>query len=193
MSSEKFVAYPKTRRLEDETVTISEKVDGTNGVLFIHKPHLCDVLNGSTDAPYILAGCRSRWLKDDDTKSWDNHGFGKWVAENAQALHALPEGFHYGEWYGKGINHGYGMKERRFMLFNRKRYENLTYLPKCVELETIIEDDVPVAELSSVIDRIKNKATVNGSFHIPESGMVEGLIMRFKLSARVYKEVWNKS
>lgn len=190
---EDFKGYPKTPRLEQETVTISEKVDGTNGVLYIHKPHLCDVTNGIELSPYVLAGSRSKWLQDEGKKSWDNHGFGAWVAEHASELHNLPAGFHYGEWYGKGINHGYGMTDRKFMLFNRKRYERLEDLPKCVELETIIEDEVPVYELLSVIDRIKNEVSVKGSYHVPGQAMVEGLIMRFRLSAKVYKEVWNKS
>lgn len=184
-----FKAYPKTVRLEAETITISEKIDGTNGLIFVSK-------GNESEKMYVKAGSRSKWLVDDGSKSWDNHGFGAWVKENETELLNLPAGMHYGEWYGKGINSGYGMTERKFMLFNKKRYSELEDLPSCVELETILEENVSIDDLTSVLYELRRKMTLQGSYHVPtciNGKMVEGVILRFKLAGKIYKEVWNKS
>jgi hypothetical protein len=91
-----------------ETITISEKIDGTNA---------CVILNEDGD----LLGCqsRNRLIKPGD----DNFGFATWAHENAEDLRSLGEGYHYGEWAGPGIqknNHGY--EERKFLLFNTARW-----------------------------------------------------------------------
>lgn len=178
-----FKAYPKTQRLSNEIVTIAEKIDGTNGVL--HVDH---------QSRTVLAGSRSKWLINDGSRSWDNHGFGAWVKENEEKLLNLPEGLHYGEWYGKGINRNYGMKDRKLMLFNRSRYQNILEegdFPTELELETVISL-VSVSELPEEALRIKARVDKEGSYHVPGFMKTEGVIFRFQLSAKVYKEVWDK-
>lgn len=53
----------------------------------------------------------------------DNYGFAKYVYDNASVLaRTLGQGLHFGEWWGKGIQRGYGLSERRFSLLNVNRY-----------------------------------------------------------------------
>lgn len=179
-----FKAYPKTQRFFNESITISEKIDGTNGVLYVDHA-----------SRTVLAGSRSRWLVDDGTRSWDNHGFGTWVKENEEKLLNLPEGFHYGEWYGRGINRNYGLKDRRFMLFNLERYVNLFNeldLPTALEPETVIAFLTGDEDLHDQLKCIRESLQENGSLHVPGFMKTEGIILRFRLSAKVYKEVWDK-
>jgi hypothetical protein len=96
-----FHAYRKIARLSREII-IEEKIDGTNGVVHV------------ADDGTVTAGSRSRWL----TANEDNFGFAAWVAENADELRKLGPGYHYGEWWGKGIQRNYGQNRRRFSLFN---------------------------------------------------------------------------
>jgi hypothetical protein len=100
-----FEAFPKIARWSREIV-ITEKIDGTNGSIIIE--------NGE-----IGAASRNRLLKTDD----DNFGFANWVQDNKETLITdLGEGRHFGEWFGSGIQRGYGLKEKRFALFNVKRW-----------------------------------------------------------------------
>ncbi|MGR6999960.1 hypothetical protein ACU686_20760 [Yinghuangia aomiensis] len=67
----------------------------------------------------IRAGSRSRWIHPGD----DNYGFASWVRDNAEELAAgLGVGAHYGEWYGRRIQRGYGLTDRAFALFNAARW-----------------------------------------------------------------------
>ena len=91
----------------ESLVTISEKIHGTNAQIAIN-----DL------ATEIQAGSRNRWITPED----DNYGFATWVYENKDALITLlGPGRHFGEWYGSGIGPGYGLKEKRFALFNTYR------------------------------------------------------------------------
>jgi len=72
----------------------------------------------------------------------DNYGFAAWAKANAEELFGLGEGHHFGEWWGSGIQRGYGFKngERFFSLFNASRWvehDQPTYA---------IEQDNPKAE-----------------------------------------------
>ncbi len=40
----------------------------------------------------------------------------------ADLVRILGEGLHFGEWWGRGIQRGYGLEERRFSLFNTARW-----------------------------------------------------------------------
>lgn len=111
-----FRAFPKVARLYRE-IFITEKIDGTNAQVSISEDGV------------IQAGSRSRWITPED----DNFGFAAWVEQNKEELLKLGPGRHFGEWWGKGIQRGYGLQERRFSLFNVSRWTKDT-LPSCCHL-----------------------------------------------------------
>lgn len=102
-----FVEFPKIARLAREII-VTEKIDGSNGVIYVGE-------DGE-----VLAGSRSQWLIGSD-----NFGFAKWVQEHKDELRTLGAGRHYGEWWGSGIQRGYGLPkgEKRFSLFNVARWD----------------------------------------------------------------------
>ena len=100
-----FRPFPKMARLSREII-ITEKIDGTNAQVFI------------TDDGDLFAGSRTRWITPQD----DNHGFARWVEEHKDELLILGPGQHFGEWWGKGVNRNYGLNEKRFSLFNVRRW-----------------------------------------------------------------------
>lgn len=102
-----FEKFPKIPRLNRDII-ITEKIDGTNAQIFIPED----------DRP-VLAGSRNRWLHPAQS---DNFGFAAWVEAHANELRQLGPGRHFGEWWGQGINRGYGLNERRFSLFNVSRW-----------------------------------------------------------------------
>jgi hypothetical protein len=88
-------------------MVITEKIDGTNAAVVI-----------TEDGDF---GCQSR--KRLITPGDDNHGFAAWAYGQREALTAfLGPGRHFGEWWGKGIQRGYGMDRRVFSLFNSHRW-----------------------------------------------------------------------
>ena len=120
-----FVEFPKMARLSREVI-ITEKIDGTNaciciakGSLVTHPEAIAHRFHGGTDY-VMLAGSRTRWITPTD----DNFGFAAWAARNSDALWSLGEGTHFGEWWGSGIQRGYGLPkgEKRFSLFNVSRW-----------------------------------------------------------------------
>ena len=127
-----FKEFPKMARLSREMI-ITEKIDGTNASIFIqnealetqeNQPHVVAI---SSDGEYTMrVGSRTTWI----TPSDDNYGFAKWAAANAEELFKLGEGHHFGEWWGQGIQRGYGLKEKRFSLFNVARWDS-DDRPKC--------------------------------------------------------------
>jgi hypothetical protein len=117
---QEFEEFPKIARLSRDCV-ITEKLDGTNAQVFI-----------TTDGT-ILTGSRTQWI----TPEKDNHGFAKWVAENKDEILTLGPGRHYGEWWGSGIQRGYGLTkgEKRFSLFNTHRWALHGTKPKLLTRE----------------------------------------------------------
>lgn len=105
-----FQAWPKISRLNRDII-VTEKIDGTNAAVVIDE-------EGN-----VGAQSRKRLI----TPESDNHGFAKWVQDNADALRdVLGVGRHFGEWWGSGIQRGYGCQpgERYFSLFNVTRWDD---------------------------------------------------------------------
>lgn len=134
-----FQEWPKTPRL-DKPVIYTEKIDGTNGAVVIlpFDPAEDDHPNRgkfqgvtASDGTRYLIGAQSR--KRLITPEDDNYGFAAWVWENADSLvEVLGEGRHFGEWWGAGIQRTYGLKSKRFSLFNIRRWnekDELTNMP----------------------------------------------------------------
>jgi hypothetical protein len=119
-----FQEFKKIPRLSREIV-ITEKIDGTNGLIYI---------DGANN---IFAGSRSRWLWGSIQNEIhnDNMGFAQWVKTNKEELLKLGKGYHYGEWWGKGIQRGYNLQEKRFSLFNVGRWCLFNEEPKLISID----------------------------------------------------------
>ncbi len=60
------------------------------------------------------------------TPKEDNYGFAGWVERHADELkELLGPGYHYGEWWGNGIQRKYNMERKVFSLFNVGRWGEL--------------------------------------------------------------------
>lgn len=121
-----FKPFPKLSRLNRE-ILITEKIDGTNASILIREITNPEEIAAETmdsmacvrmNNLLIYAGSRTRWITPDK----DNHGFARWVRENDEELIKLGVGHHFGEWWGSGIQRNYGLKEKRFSLFNAIRW-----------------------------------------------------------------------
>lgn len=125
-----FERFPKIPRYSRQCI-ITEKIDGTNAQIHIDTMEEADVrlfddsfsyLAGPGEAYRVWVGSRTRWI----TPQNDNFGFAQWVLDHLDELIAtLGIGRHYGEWWGSGIQRGYGLKEKRFSLFNTTRWADL--------------------------------------------------------------------
>ena len=120
-----FRPFPKMARLSRECL-ITEKIDGTNSSIYIapledSQPvpkESLGVFDIDGKLHFMLAGSRNRWLHPQA----DNFGFAHWVTTKFDELKLLGPGHHFGEWWGQGIQRGYGIKEKRFSLFNVSRW-----------------------------------------------------------------------
>lgn len=120
-----FREFPKMPRLNRDMV-ITEKIDGTNGVIFIGE-----------DGEFLV-GSRSRWITPG--KSADNHGFAAWAYAHQEELLKLGPGWHHGEWWGSGIQRGYGLKDKVFSLFNVHKWvlNSETTKPACCSVVPVL-------------------------------------------------------
>lgn len=110
MTVHQFTSFGKIPRWTNTTMTVTEKIDGTNAAIYLD------------DDGNIVCQSRKRIITPDD----DNFGFATWAYGMHDALWGLlGPGLHFGEWYGKGIQRGYGLDEKRFALFNTHRHADL--------------------------------------------------------------------
>lgn len=163
-----FRAWPKTPRLR-RPVTITEKIDGTNAAVIVG-------LDGE-----VSAQSRKRIITPDE----DNFGFARWVADNADYLaDTLGEGYHFGEWWGQGIQRRYGMDKKVFSLFNVRRFGDVEF--ELDELRT-----VPVLYRGvfdeHVIDVQLDLLRSGGSYAAPEYMNPEGICVFHEDAGQVFK------
>lgn len=122
-----FESFQKISRANKAfSCVITEKLDGTNAQILIE------------DGKIVGVGSRNRWIGP--AKSDDNYGFAAWVERNEQEILRLGEGRHYGEWYGSGIQRGYGLKEKRFALFNAGRWAEPDDRPSCCHVVPVLHE-----------------------------------------------------
>lgn len=133
-----FKRFPKIPRAERvfKSMTITEKLDGTNACVVGYE---CDGYPSSepeclavVDGLELYAQSRKRTL----TLDTDNYGFARWVQDHAEELAQLGPGYHFGEWWGNGIQRGYELDEKRFSLFNVSLSSE--DLPDCVSLVPVL-------------------------------------------------------
>ena len=156
---EKFVEFPKMARLSRECI-ITEKIDGTNAQIFIGE-------NGE-----FLTGSRTRWITPED----DNFGFSRWAYENKEELMKLGIGRHFGEWWGSGIQRGYGLPndEKRFSLFNTHRWSDDDIRPKCCYVVPVLYQGLFETDaINKCIESLK----INGSAASPLFMKPEGIVV----------------
>lgn len=146
-----FIKFPKMARFSREVI-VTEKIDGTNAQILI------------TEDGGFFTGSRKRWITPEN----DNFGFSRWAHDNKDELMSLGVGRHFGEWWGCGINRGYELNEKRFSLFNAKRWENDR--PACCDVVPVLWrgdfDDLNVPVIMRMLER-KGSYAVDG-FMRPE-------------------------
>jgi hypothetical protein len=168
-----FEAFPKLSRLSREIV-ITEKIDGTNAAVII-----------SDDGTAIGAQSRNQLI----TPEKDNHGFARWVQEHAEELKAfLGPGRHFGEWWGQGIGprKGYGLKEKRFSLFNTHRFAaEGVVLPAFLHVVPVITKcEFDTAMIDATLACLAN----NGSLASPGFMDPEGVVIYHRASGAMFKK-----
>jgi hypothetical protein len=171
-----FNEFPKIARLNREVI-VTEKIDGTNAQ--VHIRHAVDEFEPGYDvqaeinggAVYMRAGSRTRWLRADD----DNFGFWAWFYANAHELVKLGVGAHFGEWWGKGIQRGYGLTEKRFSLFNTYRWSDDAVRPACCSVVPVLARG-EAHESFSVVARCMNELRAIGSKAAPGFMKPEGIV-----------------
>lgn len=173
LQDQTFIEFPKIPRLSRDVV-ITEKIDGTNGVIQV------------SDNTYdVRAGSRTRWI----TPAEDNYGFARWVEDNKRDLGNLGTGTHYGEWWGKGINRGYNLDERRFSLFDTSRWGDDGARPGCCHIvPTLYRGAFETAYIS---ERIISLASI-GSCAAPGFMHPEGIIIYHTAAKTLFKKTIEK-
>ena len=204
-----FAKIPRYSR----PVIITEKIDGTNASIHINLVE--DQLNGPilyTDFAKdyrVQAASKNRVL---GFGKEDNFGFAKWVEEHARELiEGLGVGSHYGEWWGQGIQRGYGLKEKRFSLFNVHRWitnwreyeggvfreqlinDKQQYAPICCDVVPIIHqgimgeiayEDHPANSIQTALSKLYHK----GSYAAPGYMKPEGIVIYHSASGYLFKK-----
>lgn len=153
-----FKEWAKIARLNREIV-VTEKIDGTNGVIY----------NG-VDGEFLV-GSRTQWI----TPEKDNFGFAKWAYENKEELQKLGEGYHYGEWWGNGIQRGYGLPngEKRFSLFNVAKWGDDTIRPQCCGVVPILYSGLfSEIDIKHCLELLKTNGSRVAPFMNPEGVVV---------------------
>ena len=194
METAEFTGFPKMARLSREMI-ITEKIDGTNAQVFIG------------ESGEFLVGSRTKWITPDN----DNHGFAAWAYDNKQEILKLGPGRHFGEWWGFGIQRGYGLPkgEKRFSLFNTQRWclfgtepkqlprsadpkEPIRYqnvLPKCIGLVPIL--DTGIFDTESV-NEVLWHLVVSGSQAAPGFMKPEGIVIFHTAANMCFKKTIDK-
>jgi hypothetical protein len=188
-----FPAFGKIPRYFREVI-ITEKIDGTNGLVQVE---LRTFGEGAGEVPdgvsvvipqgmaldetgmplhelWVRAGSRKRWINPQD----DNHGFARWVADNAYDLgRVLGPGRHYGEWWGAGIQRRYGLDHKRFSLFNTSRWNSnnlfLAKAPAYLDVVPVLGRGYDSADVYFALDQLR----AGGSAAAPGFMQPEGVIV----------------
>jgi len=208
MNQPEFKEFQKIARLNREVV-VTEKIDGTNGLIYIPDGTECDCghemtyhaghCNYYNDAfgverckcqefkytHKVFAGSRSKWVTPED----DNFGFAKWVEKNRDELLHLGPGYHYGEWWGKGIQRGYSQSEKRFSLFNVKLWGDDRTRPHCCDVVPVITRGL---DIRSATEEALAVLRTKGSVAAPGFMKPEGVVVFHTASNHLFKVTLEK-
>jgi len=164
-----FKEWPKIPRL-NRTVVVTEKIDGTNACVVVAE-------DGT-----VTAQSRSRII----TPESDNFGFAAWVRDHAEELKQLGPGYHYGEWWGLGIQRGYGCKSRFFSLFNVTRWGSER--PVCCHVVPVLARGIGFACVAEAVQMLREI----GSVAAPGFTQPEGVVAFHEQSNRLFKVTLEK-
>lgn len=162
-----FRSFPKIPRGNPFEVTITEKINGTNGCIIIKDNKIAGVQS------------RNRLITPDD----DNYKFAQWVSDNTEELLKLGEGYHYGEWAGPGIQKNpHQLNDKTFLLFNTFRWkDNLNGLPDgCSMVPILFEGTITPTTIHELLDYLKE--TYKYTDIVPE-----GLVVYYHLFRKYTK------
>lgn len=180
MTEEIFTEFPKMPRLSRNTI-ITEKIDGTNASIKI------------TEDGQFLTGSRTRWITPQD----DNFGFSKWAHENKEELLKLGVGHHFGEWWGSGIQRGYGLPkgEKRFSLFNTARWSDDSIRPACCHVVPVLYEGIfNTEQVEYVLAKLEEFGSVAAKgFDRPEGVVVFHTAGNFGFKKTIEKDEIPKS
>lgn len=184
-----FVEFASIPRLFREVV-VTEKIDGTNASVHVFE-------DGR-----VLAASRTRYI----VPLADNFGFATWVAAHENELReGLGVGQHFGEWYGSGIQRGYGLTngDKRFALFNVGRWwsrqndaftlgdaPNMCATPSCCSVVPIVWKGVLHSE---TVRNVASDLIATGSLAVPGFLKPEGVVVYHTKSRQLYKYTFDKN
>lgn len=160
-----FEGFPKIPRL-NRNVIITEKLDGTNAQVII------------TEDGQVGAASRNRLITEED----DNYGFARWVNANRGELLKLGPGRHFGEWWGQGIQRGYGLAEKRFSLFNTSRWVDNPSRPSCCHVVPVLYQGL-LEDVEGVLESLR----MMGSVAAPFFANPEGIIVYHTAARQMFK------
>lgn len=169
MIDREFVKYGKTERFKPEAmnITITEKIDGTNGQIIINEDN-------------IIVGSRNRVITPEN----DNYGFARWVYDNEEEIRKLGIGRHYGEWWGEGIQKNrYNAEGNHFSIFNTRRPADT--LPDIVKQVPILYTGIyDYHIIMDEFEALRPLSVLGG--HNPE-----GIIIEFHMTGKRYKMTYD--
>jgi len=166
-----FEPFQKIPRLFRDMV-VTEKIDGTNAQVYV------------SEGGEVVAGSRKRWITPEN----DNYGFAAWVLEHRDELSTLGPGKHYGEWWGCGIQRRYGLDEKRFSLFNVKRW-NEEPVPRCCNVVPVLHSGLfDLAMVRGVMEELRGR----GSVASPGFMQPEGVVIYLPASNQLFKATLEK-
>jgi hypothetical protein len=156
-------------------MVITEKIDGTNASVWVIDTRV------DPEPPYgifvdrhtvVAAGSRNRFISIEN----DNFGFARWVSDHAEELASgLGPGTHYGEWWGSGIQRGYGLEkgEKRFSLFNTGRWNEDNKPDCCHVVPVLFEGAFDTVKVRFVMGELAvSGSEASPGFYEPEGVMV---------------------
>lgn len=165
-----FQPFKKIARLSRDMI-ITEKIDGTNSVVYIGEDFT------------FLAGSRNRWINVG--KESDNFGFAAWAHDHRDELiEGLGPGYHYGEWFGSGIQRRYGLNEKRWALFNVGRW-NSENIPSCCTVVPVLFRGLFT---TNNVDMVLQDLVEHGSYAVPGFNDPEGIVIFHEASGTLFKK-----
>jgi RNA ligase len=170
-----FEPFSKIPTLDDAKMAITQKIHGSNAQIYIYE-------NSHDGQLHVACGNRSKYITPEN----DNHGFAKFVYANKDEFAAkLGRGRHFGEWAGKRINTGEGLEDKRFFLFNWRKWAGKELPDKVSTVPLLYHGIVD----SSAIENTFKSLREHGSFICPGYMKPEGIVI--DIGGHLFKKVFN--